>query len=46
MIAIQNQREIETIKKYAHSNKDCPLISKQIKIFHKLVDERVEEITS
>ena len=28
IIAIQNQREIETIKKYARSNKDCPLISK------------------
>ena len=27
--AIQNQGEIKTIKKYAYSNKDSPLISKQ-----------------
>ena len=43
--AIQNQGEIKTIKKYAHSDKDSPLISKQKKKFNKLVDERLEEVT-
>ena len=43
--AIQNQGEIKTIKKYARSDKDSPLISKQKEIFNKLVDERLEETT-
>ena len=43
---IQNQGEIKTIKKYAHSDTDSPLISKQKEILNKLVDERLEEITS
>ena len=43
--AIQNQGEIKTIKKYAHSDKDIPLISKEKEVFNKLVDARPEEIT-
>ena len=43
---IQNQGEIKKIKKYAHSDTDSPLISKQKEILNKLVDERLEEITS
>ena len=43
--AIQNQGEIKTIKKYAHSDKDIPLISKEKEVFNKLVDARLEEIT-
>ena len=44
--AIQNQGEIKTIKKYAYSDKDSPLISKQKERFNKLVDERLEEISN
>ena len=44
--AIRNQGEIKTIKKYAHSDKDSPFISKQKDIFNKLVDESLEEITT
>ena len=33
------------MKKYAHSDKDSPFISKQKEIFNKLVNERLEEIT-
>ena len=36
---------MKTIKKYAYSDKDNPLISKQKEIFNKLVNERLEEIT-
>ena len=43
--AIQNQGEIKTIKNYAHSDKDSPLISKQKEILNKLADERLKEIT-
>ena len=43
--AIQDQGEIKTIKKYAHRDKDSPLISKQKEILNKLVDERLKEIT-
>ena len=43
--AIRNQEEIKTIKKYACSDKDSPLILKQKEIFNKLVDKRLEEIT-
>ena len=42
--AIQNQKEIKTIKKYAYNDKDIPLISKQKEIFNKLVDERLDKI--
>ena len=37
MNTIQNQGEIKTIKKYASSDKDSPLISKQKEIFNKLL---------
>ena len=43
--AIQNQAEIKKIKKYTYNNEDIPLTSKQKEIFHKLVDERLDEIT-
>ena len=43
--AIQNQREIKTIKTYAYNDKDSPLISKQKEIFNNLADESLEEIT-
>ena len=43
--AIQNQREIKTIKTYTYNDKDSPLISKQKEIFKNLADERLEEIT-
>ena len=42
---IQNQAETKTIKKYAQSDKDNPLISVQKEIYNKLADERLEEIT-
>ena len=48
MNTIQNQGEIKTIKKYACSDKDSPLISKQKEIFNKLLVllvERLEKIT-
>ena len=43
--AIQDQGQVKTIKKYIYDNEDTPLISKQKKIFNKLVDERLEEKT-
>ena len=43
--AIQNQGQTKTMKKCAYNDKDSPLISKQIEIFNKLADERLEEIT-
>ena len=43
--AIQNQGEIKTIKKYAYSDKDSPLISKQKEIFSELVDKKLEKTT-
>ena len=43
--AIQNQRQIKTVKKYAYNDNDIPLISKQKEIFNQLVDERLDEIT-
>ena len=43
--AIQNQAEIKKITKYTYNNEDIPLTSKQKEIFHKLVDERLDEIT-
>ena len=41
--AIQNQGEIKAIKKYAYSDKDSPLISKQKQIFNEIVDKRLEK---
>ena len=43
--AIQNQAEIKKIKKYTYNNEHIPLTSNQKEIFHKLVDERLDEIT-
>ena len=43
--AIQNQAEIKKITKCTYNNEDIPLTSKQKEIFHKLVDERLDEIT-
>ena len=43
--AIQNQGQVRTIKKYIYDDKDSPLILKQEEIFHKLIDERLKEIT-
>ena len=40
--AIQNQAEIKTIKKYDYIDKDSPLISKQKKIFNRLVVKSLE----
>ena len=34
-----------TIKKYIFDPKDTPFISRQIEIFNKLIDERLEKIT-
>ena len=44
--AIQDQGQVNTIKKYTYDDKDTPLISKQKEIFNKPVDERLEEITN
>ena len=41
--AIQDQRQVKTIKKYDHDDEDTPFISKQKKIFNELVDERLEK---
>ena len=43
--AIQNKGQIKTIKGYAYSDKDSPLISKQKEIFNKRADQRLDEIT-
>ena len=43
--AIQNQRQVKTIKKYTYDDEDSPLMSKHKEIFDKLVDERLDEIT-
>ena len=43
--AIQNQRQVKTIKKYTYDDEDSPLISKQKEIFNKLADKRLNEIT-
>ena len=37
--AIQNQGEIETMKRYTYSDQDTPLISKQKDIFNELADK-------
>ena len=39
------KEKLKQSKKYAYSDKDSPLISKQKVIFNKLVDERLEEMT-
>ena len=38
-------KSIEGIKKYAYSDKDSPLISKQKEIFSELVDKKLEKTT-
>ena len=38
--AIEDQRQVKTIKKYAYDAEDTPFISKQKEIFNELVDER------
>ena len=43
--AIQDQRQVKTIKKYIYDNEDAPLISKQKQILNELVDERLDKIT-
>ena len=43
--AIQNQIQVQTIKKYTYNDKDSPLISKQKEIFNKLADERLKKVT-
>ena len=43
--AIQNQGYVKTIKNYDYDDEDSPLVSKQKEIFHKLVDERLKEVT-
>ena len=43
--AIQNERQVKTIKKYTYDDEDSQLISKQREIFHKPVDERLDQIT-
>ena len=42
--AIENQGQVKTIKKYAY-DEDSPLISKQKKIFNKLADKMLDDIT-
>ena len=44
--AIQDQRQVKTIKKYTYDIKHTPVISKQKEIFNELVYERLEEITN
>ena len=43
--AIQDQRNVKTIKKYAFNDEDSPWISKQKEIFNELADKRLYEIT-
>ena len=43
--AIQDQGKVKTIWKYTYGAEDTPLISKQIELFNKLIDEMLEEIT-
>ena len=42
---MKTKEKLNQSKKYAHSDKDIPLISKQKEIFNKLVDEKLDEIT-
>ena len=43
--AIQDQRHVKTIKKYAFDSEDSPWISKRKEIFNELADNRLNEIT-
>ena len=43
--AIQDKRQLKTIKKSAYDAEDTPLISKQKEIFYKLIDEKLKKIT-
>ena len=43
--AVEDQGQVEVIKKYAYNAEDTPFISKQKEIFNGLVDERREKIT-
>ena len=43
--AIQDQGQLKTIKKYDNDAEDTPFISKQKKVFNKLVDERHKKMT-
>ena len=43
--AIQDQRQVKTVKKYGYDSEDNSFISKQKEIFKKLVGERREKIT-
>ena len=43
---IQNQGEINAIKKYSFDNENTPLISEQKKLFNELVNKRFEEIAN
>ena len=43
--AIQDQRQVKTVKKYGYDSEDTSFISKQKEIFKKLVGERREKIT-
>ena len=42
--AIQDQRQVKTIKKHDHDAEDTPFISKQKEIFNELVDGRLEKM--
>ena len=44
--AIQDKEQGKSILKYSYGDDDTPFISKQKEIFNKLVDERLEKITS
>ena len=43
--AVEDQGQVEAIKKYAYNAEDTPFISKQKEIFNGLVDERREKLT-
>ena len=43
--AIQDQRHVKIIKKYAFDDEDSPWISRQIEIFNELADKMLNEIT-
>ena len=43
---IQNQGEINAIKKYSFDNENTPLIPEQKELFNELVNKRFEEIAN
>ena len=45
MKAIQDQRQVKTIKKYDYDEEDTPLITKQKEIFNELANKRRDKIT-